>query len=128
MTAPVDVQVVAQISLRRNDMHFAPKYSIQAGGEMRQWSNPERTFHFRLLKVNIDCEPDAYPGMLIITDSGYRNARALEVKNPRKELAKIFAPLPDATIAYWRIVRDDEERKRVLAGLTEAPIFDDILG
>lgn len=109
-------------------MHFAPKYSIQTGGDMRHWSNPERTFRFSLLKANFDCEPDAYPGVLILTDPGYRNAKALELKDPRKELSKILAPLPDDTVAYWRIVRDDGERKRVLAGLTAAPIFDDILG
>ena len=95
---------------------------------MRQWSNPERTFHFSLVKLNFDCEPDAYPGVLILTDPSYRRATALEVKDPRKELPTILAPLPDETIAYWRIIREDDERKKVLAGLTENPIFDDILG
>jgi hypothetical protein len=109
-------------------MHFAPKYSIQTGGEMRHWSNPEHTFRFSLLKVNLDCEFDAYPGVVILTDPGYRNARVLELKDPRKELSKILAPLPDDTLVYWRIVRDDGERKKALAGLTAGPIFDDILG
>lgn len=109
-------------------MHFSPKYSIQTSGDMRRWSNPERTFHFSLVKVNFDCEPDAYPGVLVLTDASYRNATVLEVENPRKELPKILAPLPDDTIAYWRIVRDEGERKTVLSGLTAHPIFDDILG
>ena len=108
-------------------MHFAPKYSIQTGGDVRQWSNPTRTFSFSLLKVNFDCEPDAHPGVLILAGPGYRDAKALELNDPRKELSKILAPLPDDTIAYWRVVRDEEERKRVLTGLTAAPIFDDIL-
>jgi len=97
-------------------------------GDMRQWSNPERTFHFSLVRINFDCEPDAYPGVLILTDPSYRRAIAVEVRDPRKELPTILAPLPDETIAYWRIVREDDERKKVLAGLTENPIFDDILG
>jgi len=109
-------------------MQFSPKYSIQTGGEMRYWSNPERTFRFSLLKVDFDCEPDACPGVLILTDASYRNATALEVADPRKELSKILVPLPDNTIAYWRVVRDEVERKKVLTSLTTSPIFDDILG
>lgn len=50
---------------------------------MRQWSNPERTFRFSLAKVNFDCEPDAYPGILILTDPSYKEATLLEVKDPR---------------------------------------------
>lgn len=109
-------------------MRYSPKYAIQTSGEMRQWSNPERTYHFSLVKMNFDCEPDAYPGVLILTEPSYRRATAIELKDPRKELPKIFAPLPDDTIAYWRIVREEGERKKVLAGLTGNPIFDDIFG
>jgi len=109
-------------------MKFSPKYGIQAGGNMRQWSNPERTFHFSLVKVDFDCEPDAHPGVLVLTDPSYKKATLLEVKDPRKELPKILEPLPDDSIAYWRIVREDEERRKVMAGLTTNPIFDDILG
>ena len=25
-------------------MKYSPKYALQAGGDVRQWSNPERTF------------------------------------------------------------------------------------
>lgn len=109
-------------------MKFSPEYGIQAGGNMRQWSNPERTFHFSLVKVDFHCEPDPHPGVLILTDPNYKKATLLEVKDPRKELPKILEPLPDDSIAYWRIVREDEERRKVMAGLTTNPIFDDILG
>ncbi len=109
-------------------MRYSPKHAIQAGGDMRQWSNPKRTFRFSLVKVDFDCEPDAYPGVLILTDPSYKEATLLEVMDPRKELPKILEPLPDDTVAYWRIVREDDERKKVTAGLTANPIFDDILG
>jgi hypothetical protein len=106
-------------------MHFSPKHLIQISGKWRRWSNPERTFHFALLKVDFDCMPDAYPGVLILTDPSYQNTTALEVKNPRQDLPRILSPLPDDTIAYWRIVKEDVERKKVLSGLTAYPIFDD---
>lgn len=109
-------------------MRYYPKYPIQVEGYMRQWSNPERTFRFSLVKVNLDCEPDAYPGILILTDPSYREATLREIKDPRNELPKILEHLPDDTIAYWRIVREDEKRRQILIGLTATPIFDDILG
>jgi hypothetical protein len=109
-------------------MKYFPKYAIQAGGEMRQWSNPQRTFNYSLLKVNFDCEADPYPGILILTDRSYKAASAVAIKDLRKEFPKILEPLGDDTIAYWRIVREDVERDRLLAGLTPNPIFDDILG
>ena len=109
-------------------MKYAPKYAMQAGGEIRQWSNPPRTFHHSLLKLSFDCEADPYPGILILTDRSYMKASAIAVKDLRKELSKILEPLGDDTVAYWQIVRDDAERDRLLVGLTATPIFDDILG
>lgn len=104
------------------------KYAMQGGGEMRQWSNPQRTFHHSLVKLSFDCEADPYPGILILTDRSYTNASAMAVKDLRKELPRILEPLGDDTIAYWQIVRDDTERDCLLTGLTATPIFDDILG
>jgi hypothetical protein len=109
-------------------MKFAPKYVMQAGGDMRQWSNPQRTFRHSLLKLSFDCEADPYPGILILTDRSYKTASAVAIKDLRKEFPKILEPRGDDTIAYWLIVRDDAERDRLLADLTVNPIFDDILG
>ncbi|MCR4345820.1 MAG: hypothetical protein NUV55_01245 [Sulfuricaulis sp.] len=73
-------------------MRYSPKYAIQAGGDMRQWSNPERTFRFSLVKVNFDCEPDAYPGVLILTDQSYKEAfgerSVLQTSDPDYEVVK----------------------------------------
>lgn len=109
-------------------MKYAPKYAMQAGGEMRRWSNPDRTFHYSLVKMNFECEADPYPGILILTDRSYRRVSVLDVKNLRKQLSAILEPLGEDTIAYWRIVQEDGERDKLLAGLTKNPIFDDILG
>lgn len=107
-------------------MKYAPKYAIQTAGDMRHWSNPERTFKLAMIKFNFDCEPDVYPGILIVTDPEYRKVNVIEVFVPRRELPQIFASLPDNTIAFWRISGKEEERKEILAKLTSTPIFDDI--
>lgn len=109
-------------------MRYSPKSAIPAGGVMHQWSDPERTFRFSLVKFDLDCVPDAYPGVLILSDPRYKTATLLEVTDPRKEFPKILEPLPEETIAYWRIVRKPEERRRVMAGLTASPVIDDRRG
>jgi hypothetical protein len=109
-------------------MKYSPKYAMQVSGDMRFWSNPERTYRLGLVKVNFECEPDAFPGILILTDRSYVKATVVEMKDPRREFPQILEPLPEDAIAYWRIVRTDEERRAVMAGLTASPIFDDILG
>lgn len=109
-------------------MKYAPKYAMQVGGEMRRWSNPDRTFHYSLVKMIFECKADPYPGILILTDRSYKRVSVLDVKNLRKELSAILEPLGEDTIAYWRIVQEDGERDKLLAGLTKNPIFDDILG
>lgn len=109
-------------------MKYAPKYAMQTSGEIRRWSNPERTFHFSLVKINFDCEADPYPGVLILTDRSYKRSTAMAVNNLRKDLPQILEPLGDDVVAYWGMVSDDAERRKVLTGLTSAPVFDDILG
>lgn len=107
-------------------MEFKPKYPMQTGGQVCRWSNPDRTFHCSLVKMNLACEADPYPGILILTNLHHEMASALDVKNLRKELTKILEPLGEDTIAYWKIAKDEGERKGLLASLTQKPIFDDI--
>jgi hypothetical protein len=109
-------------------MKYAPRYPIQVGGELRRWSNPDRTFRYGLVKMNLECEADPYPGILILTDRSYKRVWTLNIKNLRNELSAILEPLDEETIAYWRIVQDDEERDKLLADLTKNPVFDDVLG
>jgi len=80
------------------------------------------------VKKDFDCEADSHEGILILTDRTYRSAKAIAVKNLRKELPAILAPLGEDTVAYWRMEDDEKERERIFAGLKDTPIFDDILG
>ena len=93
---------------------------------MYRWSSPDRSFHHSFVKMRFDCEADPYPGVLILIDESYRMASAMSVKNLRKELLAILSPLADDAVAYWKIVRDDAERDKLLSHLTGTPIFDDI--
>lgn len=109
-------------------MKYEPKFAMQAGGKVRKWSNPDRTFSQIFLKLNFDCEADPYPGILILTDKSYAHSSAIAVADLRKELPALLAPLEDNVIAYWWLQRDERERSRVLSELTATPRFDDILG
>ena len=109
-------------------MKYAPAYAIQASGEIRQWSNPQRTFHYSLVKLRFDCEADPYAGILILTDRSHMHATAMLIRDLRKELPKVLEPLGEGAVGYWRSERNETVRDRLLAGLTIHPIFDDILG
>jgi hypothetical protein len=104
---------------------YEPIYKIQGNWEMRRWSNPSRDFHFLASKINFEYEADPYPGILILTNLSHNRATVLEVKNLRQELSAILAPFEEDTVAYWKIVRDDVERGKIVVGLTKTPVYND---
>jgi hypothetical protein len=109
-------------------MQYTPKFSIQVSGDIRRWSNPDRTFHHGMMKIDFACEADLYPGILVLTDSSYKSATAFAVQNLRKELPLILEPLNEDAIAYWSIIQNDIERDKLLSSLTRNPVFNDHLG
>lgn len=106
-------------------MEHAPTRPIQTGGELRSWSSPDRKFRQQLLKLDLTCEQDPAPGLLIVTQPGYRTARAIAVKNASKELRTILAREPDDVVVFWRMHQSEWELNRLLSGLTANPIYDD---
>lgn len=109
-------------------MKYVPKYAMQTCGDLRKWSNPERTYDHILLKMDLECEADPYPGILILTDRNYNNASASLVTNLRKELPKLLGLLGEDAIVYWCMIYKEEDRQDALRRLTSAPVFNDILG
>lgn len=118
-------------------MKYAPKYEMQDERNKRsyihKWSNPQRTFALQLEKLNLEYEVVQHSGILILATQKPTqeptNASAMAVKNLKKELPKLLEHYEEGTlVAYWKMIDDEAERNRVLAGLTTAPIFTDILG
>lgn len=96
---------------------------IQTGGMCHAWRSPDGSFKHVLLKLDLRCEPDNYPGIVIIADEGCRQAVATSVKSLRKELPKLLEAAAATPVVYWRIERDAREIERILSGLTEHPMF-----
>lgn len=108
-------------------MHDAPMFAMQTSCELRRWSNPQRTFFHALERLNLDCQAYNHPGILILTNSSYTSALAIAVTNLRKELPEILEQCDADIIVYWDEEPDEAKRNEILAGLTAAPIFHDIL-
>lgn len=56
----------------------------------------------------------------------YESAFAAAVKNLQKELPSLLNQIQGRAVAYWWLEQDRGEIKRILAGLTEHPVFADI--
>jgi hypothetical protein len=106
-------------------MKYAPDHPVQTRGELRSWSSPDRKFRQQLLKLDLACQADSLPGVLVLTQPGFRTARALAVQDARKELGAILAKEPDDVIVYWRMHQSPFELQRLLSGLTAEPIYND---
>ncbi len=59
---------------------------IQAGGMCHTWRSPDNSFRHLFLKLDLDCEPDKHPGIVIVSDEHHQRACAAAVKNLQKEL------------------------------------------
>lgn len=96
---------------------------IQVSGMLHAWRSPDTSFKHIFLKLDFSCEPDNYPGIVIVTDENCCRAVATAVTNLRKDLPQLLKSRPEARIAYWSLQQDVTETARILAGLTEHPTF-----
>lgn len=90
---------------------------------MQTWKSPDGSFHHLFLKLDFDCEPDNYPGILIVSDVAHRQVRATAVKSLLKELPLFLKQIDGEVVAYWWLEDNDKERTRILSGLTDHPVF-----
>ena len=107
-------------------MKLTPQYPMQTGGNMHAWCNPNRNFKHAFLRLNLACEPDRYPGIVIVADENLRNALAIEVENLQEELPALLRAAPEKSVVYWWLEQDKDKRQRVLSNLTSRPEFADI--
>lgn len=96
---------------------------IQAGGLLQAWRNPDGSFHQLFLKLDLDCEPEKYPGILIASDISHRHVLVAAVKNLHKELPLLLKQIEGKEVVYWWREEDGHERSKILSGLTGHPVF-----
>ena len=96
---------------------------MQVGGILHAWQSPRGNFKHVFLKLDLGCEPDNYPGIVIIADEGCHQAIAILVKNLRKEFPQLLKAATGIPVVYWWLERDVQEARRILSSLTEHPVF-----
>ena len=96
---------------------------IQIGGMLHSWQSPDGKFKRALLRLDPSCEPDPYPGVVVICNAGCQEAKLTTVQNLRRDLPKLLQDVEAPTLVYWHLETDDEERLAWSAGLTESPQF-----
>src|SRR5450759_1632563 len=106
-------------------MNSKPKYAMQVGGMLHLWRSPDGNFKHSFLKLDFECEPDKYPGIVIVADAHYQHAFATAVKNLQRELSALLQQVQGKPVAYWWLERDQNKLMSILSGLTEHPVFDD---
>jgi len=94
----------------------------QTGFTCHAWQSPDGTFKHIFPRLNLDCELDSVPGVVIVTDGSCRYATASEVRTLRTELPALLAATPDPVV-YWLARPDKNERQALLSELTKHPIF-----
>ena len=96
---------------------------IQVGGMLHAWQSPDAKFRHALLQLDPSCEPDPYPGIVVICDARRQEARLMAVRNLRRELPHLLQDAKPQTLVYWSVETNDEKRLALSVGLTEHPQF-----
>lgn len=94
---------------------------IQTGGMFHVWQSPDRSFKHMLLKLDLSCEQDKHPGVLVLADANQREAITIKIKNLYKEFSAIRAIHLKYPIAYWWREDDEKVLAAIILGLTESP-------
>jgi hypothetical protein len=98
---------------------------IQGGGELRWWASPDKKYRHLFVRVNMECQPDHYPGIVIITDSRHQNSEIHEVKDLSRELDALLNQYSDEAVVYWDVEFNEEKRKIIMRELSSIPKFID---
>lgn len=106
-------------------MNSKPKHAMQTGGMCHLWRSPDGNFKHSFLKLDFECEPDKYPGIVIVADEHYQHAFSAAVKDLQRELPALLLQVQGKPVAYWCLAKDQNELKRILSGITEHPVFAD---
>jgi hypothetical protein len=95
---------------------------IQTGFTCHAWRSPDTSYKVIFPKLDLTCELDAAPGIVIVATPDCRSATASEVMNLRAELPKLLTKSQNPAV-YWLRCPKQHERSELLSGLTEHPVF-----
>ena len=96
---------------------------MQAGGLLQIWQNPKGSYHHLFLKLDLDCEPEDYPGVLIVSDVHHRQVLVTAVESLHKELHSLLQKIEGEGVACWKREQKAQERSKILSDLTANPVF-----
>lgn len=96
---------------------------VQTRGDLLMWRNPENSYRHYFLELDLKCELDDCPGILIISDATHSNVSVFNIERLWNELPKLIKNKKDKVVAYWWRVDDTDERSRMLSNLTARPVF-----
>ena len=102
--------------------HFHEVKPIQTAFDCHVWRSPDTLFKAIFAKLNLSCELDALPGVVIVTDAARGSARATEVKNLRLELPVLLSNAR-GPVVFWLARPMKHEREQLISGLTPNPVF-----
>jgi hypothetical protein len=90
---------------------------------MQTWKNPDKTYRHAFLKLDLNCEPDPYPGVVIVSDVNHVQVFVAEVQDVQKELPRLLERIKGEAVAYFDLEMDAQKRKEILSGLSSQPLF-----
>jgi len=99
------------------------KAPLQGGGVLRAWQSSDRTFHHLFLTLDLQCKPDHYPGVVIISNKEHSQVMVKEVDNLEKELPQLLGEFEGTPEIYWDLETDEGKRGEIVNALTENPVF-----
>ena len=95
----------------------------QVGGLVQAWQSQDRSFHDLFLKLNLKCEPENYPGVLIVSDVDHHHTLVASVESLQKELPVLLKQIEGEKVAYWKLERNCQKRTKILSDLAAHPVF-----
>jgi hypothetical protein len=98
---------------------------VQTGGIDHFWQSPDGEFKHVFLQLDLGCEPDKHPGIVIIADECYQHAFAAVVQDLQRELPALLQRMQGRSVVYWWFERDQKQLTTILTSLTEHPVFAD---
>lgn len=102
--------------------NFPSPKPIQTDFTCHAWLSPDTTYKAIFPKLDLSCELDAEPGVVIVSSTDSRTGTASEVMNLRTELPSLLHQ-SENPVVYWLRRPKQHERAELMLGLTKHPVF-----